>query len=259
MNIEEPLVLIRVGHCNYTNTLQMFFQPYSIPTMENYDETLDYLDQMPDLLEEEELQIDPTAGKKPKRTRTTRQTTSTQLANLAKGRKKLAEKKATQRTQKSKQNQYVDYMLEDGGGKHDEPKLTKRSYKKEHDYYDRRDDEYTDYSDSGSDYDDDEESDDVYEIRPRGKRGSSTSSRSMKAPPKGRGSSTTSRSRSRGGVSMKEANRIDKIESILLSLVQAQKKAKKAKVVRNTVIQIPKSVPADYTGNQSLNKLIKLF
>jgi hypothetical protein len=45
-----------------------------------------------------------------------------------------------------------------------------------------------------------------------------------------------------------------------MDLVKAQKVSKKPKkVVRNTVIQVPKSAPAELKSGGSLDRLIKLF
>jgi hypothetical protein len=187
-------------------------------------ENEDFYNEIPDLYEEEIIE------EKPKRKRTPKQREAG-LKNL-----ELARQKRKSLVDKKKQEpQYDEYILDERDNQ-----LGRRNYKREMDYYNKYNDDYSD-----SDYSDDDD-DPVYEIRP------------TKSKSKG-----ISHSRDKPKMSkkqQKEEDKLARIENILMDLVKAQKVSKKPKkVVRNTVIQVPKSAPAELKSGGSLDRLIKLF
>lgn len=198
--------------------------------MDSLLDNQDYLEKLPELLEDEEMNIDI-----PEKPKARRKRNEAQLAGLAKGRAKLKEKQQEQIVQREHRKGYVDYILDDN---HDEPRFAKRNYKREVDYHDR----YDDCGDSDS-------SEDEFEIIPKQK----ASRYAAPAAPRGRKPASMITSKKE----MKEQDRLDKIENILLNLVQTQKNTKKPKVIKNTIVQIPKSISSEGHGN--LTKLIKLF
>jgi hypothetical protein len=112
--------------------------------------------------------------------------------------------------------------------------LSKRNYKREVNYNDKY------YDDDGSDYSDYSDDDDVYEITKKPKSKGKVPKLSKKE--------------------LKDQDKLQRIENILMGLVKAQKTASKSKkVVKNTVIQVPKSTPPEIKSGGSLEKLIKLF
>jgi hypothetical protein len=179
----------------------------------------DFYDEIPELYEEEIVEEE-----KPKRKRTDKQRNAG-LKNLELARQKRS---SLAKAKKQQAQEYDQYIVDPRDNK-----LSKRNYKREVNYNDKY------YDDDGSDYSDYSDDDDVYEIRP--KKGKSK----QKAPSK---------------KELKEQDKLARIENILMGLVKAQKTASKSKkVVKNTVIQVPKSAPPEIKTGGSLEKLIKLF
>ncbi len=181
----------------------------------------DFYDEIPELYEEEII-----TEEKPKRKRTDKQRNAG-LKNLELARQKRSSLAQQRKQQKQDYDQYIVDPRDN--------QLSKRNYKREVDYYNKYDDDNSDYLD---DYSDD---DDIYEIRPK------------KGKSKGKVPKLSKKE-------LKEHDKLNRIENILMGLVKAQKTASKSKkVVKNTVIQVPKSAPPEIKTGGSLEKLIKLF
>ena len=179
--------------------------------------------------QQEEVLIESTPTTKPKKEykrKPTNKQLETMRANLAKGREK---RQAMVKANKKQEEQYDEYLLQEP-----EPQLVRRGAQRKVQYEDEYSDEYTDASDSEPEY----------EIKKKDK------SSKKKDPPTKR--------------EVKEQNRLDKIENILMKLVNEQKKSQTVKrhptkIIKNTVIQIPKSGQSTTNGTGSYQKLIKLF
>lgn len=150
----------------------------------------------------------------------------TMRANLEKGRMK---RQAMTQQQKKKQEDYDEYLINDS----DAPKKVSKG--RQPTAPAPSEDDYSDYTDVS---DDEVE----YKIIPKKKHSK------QKAPTK---------------KESKEQTRLDKIENILLSLVKEQKRSrsnlKQPKIIKNTVIQIPKSSSAAIPTSGTFSKLLKLF
>jgi hypothetical protein len=143
----------------------------------------------------------------------------TMRKNLEKGRAKRQEQV---KARKQQEQEYTQYVVDEGKQPRDGR------------YYD---DEYSDYSDGYSD------GEPEYEIRKR-------KPKQQPAEPKEKPPTKKEQ---------KEMDRLDKMENILMNLLKQQKKARKRpQVVKNTIVQIPKSggsVQATPAGV----RLLKLF
>lgn len=174
---------------------------------------------------EEEIINDAKPTKEYKRKPTEKQL-ATMRANLEKGRHK---RQLMAQQQKQKQDNYNEYLVNDS----DTPKKVSRGRPTK--APEPSEDEYSDYTDAS---DDEVE----YAIVPKKKNAK------VKAP-------TQKES--------KEQSRLEKIENILLSLVKEQKRSrsnlKQPKIIKNTVIQIPKSSNTVTPSGATFSKLLKLF